>query len=353
MANFATPVNPAFPDVYVIEASDPVQGGGENTVSNRQARQLVERTQHLKNRQDDQRNRGFGSDDAPVQDPNLATAPGLFTAAAATPNHPRAGTEAGMYIHMREASTTNAVQVIIYRNSTGVFTRRNTGGTWQAWVRMLDASSIVQAAGSGTDVVMSQNAVGAAIAAAISGLVNGAGAALDTLNELAAALGNDPNFATTIAGQLTTLTNQVAAIKQGYIGQISIYEGPLNVFDATGLGITPGAMAGWAICNGNNGTRDYRDRMPLGAGSIVADGGIGGSQTHTLAAGNIPQVSGTANNSVAGVQGSPGGNGGNMQAGSSASIANVNGTVTVGNSSPTPVNHMPPYIGVVWVKRIA
>lgn len=30
-------------------------------------------------------------------------------------------------------------------------------------------------------------------------LVNGAGAALDTLNELAAALGNDPNFANTIA----------------------------------------------------------------------------------------------------------------------------------------------------------
>ncbi len=33
-------------------------------------------------------------------------------------------------------------------------------------------------------------------------LVNGAAAALDTLNELAAALGNDPNFATTIAGEI-------------------------------------------------------------------------------------------------------------------------------------------------------
>ena len=33
-------------------------------------------------------------------------------------------------------------------------------------------------------------------------LVNGAGAALDTLNELAAALGNDPSFATTIAGEI-------------------------------------------------------------------------------------------------------------------------------------------------------
>jgi hypothetical protein len=33
-------------------------------------------------------------------------------------------------------------------------------------------------------------------------LVNGAGAALDTLNELAAALGNDPSFATTIAAEV-------------------------------------------------------------------------------------------------------------------------------------------------------
>jgi hypothetical protein len=34
-------------------------------------------------------------------------------------------------------------------------------------------------------------------------LINGAGAALDTLNELAAALGNDPNFAATIAAEVT------------------------------------------------------------------------------------------------------------------------------------------------------
>lgn len=46
----------------------------------------------------------------------------------------------------------------------------------------------------------------AAIAAAISGLVNGAGSTLDTLNELATALGNDPAFATTIA---TALGNRV------------------------------------------------------------------------------------------------------------------------------------------------
>jgi hypothetical protein len=40
------------------------------------------------------------------------------------------------------------------------------------------------------------------VSMAVSGLVGGAGAALDTLKELAAALGNDPSFATTIATQI-------------------------------------------------------------------------------------------------------------------------------------------------------
>lgn len=39
--------------------------------------------------------------------------------------------------------------------------------------------------------------------AVTNSLVNGAAAALDTLNELATALGNDPNYATTIATALT------------------------------------------------------------------------------------------------------------------------------------------------------
>ncbi len=46
----------------------------------------------------------------------------------------------------------------------------------------------------------------AAIAAAVSALVNGAGTTLDTLNELAAALGNDANFSATVA---TALTNRI------------------------------------------------------------------------------------------------------------------------------------------------
>ena len=67
--------------------------------------------------------------------------------------------------------------------------------------------TINDAAGDGdTTVTWSadkiHDTIEAAKAAVKNELVDGAGAALDTLNELAAALGNDPSFAATIAGEI-------------------------------------------------------------------------------------------------------------------------------------------------------
>ena len=53
-----------------------------------------------------------------------------------------------------------------------------------------------------TTQVWSSSKVSSAIAQAKSDLVNGAGAALDTLSELAAALGNDASFASTVTTAL-------------------------------------------------------------------------------------------------------------------------------------------------------
>jgi len=59
---------------------------------------------------------------------------------------------------------------------------------------------------TGTDTVRATHPAGvkAAINAAIANLVNAAPGTLDTLNELAVALGNDPNFAATMAAQLAS-----------------------------------------------------------------------------------------------------------------------------------------------------
>ena len=58
----------------------------------------------------------------------------------------------------------------------------------------------VPTATAGTNTT--QAASTAFVQAAVAALVNGAASTLDTLNELAAALGNDPNFATTVATSL-------------------------------------------------------------------------------------------------------------------------------------------------------
>lgn len=76
-------------------------------------------------------------------------------------------------------------------------------------------------------------AIAAAQAAVKSELVDGAGTALDTLKELADALGNDPSFATTIATELgnrvrydqaQTLTNPQKAQARSNIGAYGVDE---------------------------------------------------------------------------------------------------------------------------------
>ncbi|MDX4838572.1 phage tail protein [Klebsiella pneumoniae] len=107
-----------------------------------------------------------------------------------------------------------------------------------------------------------QIATTAFVKSAIAGMVGSAPAALDTLNELAAALGNDPNFATTMLNALAgkqpldnTLTNlsgkDVAGLltylglgdASGYVGRLL----KIQVFTASGtVTKTPGAKK-WRI----------------------------------------------------------------------------------------------------------
>ena len=60
-------------------------------------------------------------------------------------------------------------------------------------------------------------------------------------------------------------------------------------FDGTGLGI--GLEVGYAICNGNNGTRNWDDRIPIAYGvTNTTLGSVKGSNTATLQATNIPPL---------------------------------------------------------------
>lgn len=88
---------------------------------------------------------------------------------------------------------------------------------------------------SGTSVYSSSK-TNAAISSAVAGLVNGAGAALDTLQELATALGNDANFATTVSTALG-LRLRVDTAAQGLTTtQQANGQTNLNVYDKTVIG---------------------------------------------------------------------------------------------------------------------
>ena len=65
----------------------------------------------------------------------------------------------------------------------------------------------VNAAISNLNTLVGDTAVSTQISTAIAGLVDSSPDALNTLNELAAALGDDPNFATTVANQIGTKAN--------------------------------------------------------------------------------------------------------------------------------------------------
>ena len=82
---------------------------------------------------------------------------------------------------------------------TGKLYLKNDQGVVATYQTSVEVAQAISNALSNYD---ESSVVDTKISTAISNLINGAGAALDTLNELAAALGNDPNFATTITTQI-------------------------------------------------------------------------------------------------------------------------------------------------------
>jgi len=96
-----------------------------------------------------------------------------------------------------------------------------------------------------------------------------------------------PNTAATVRGVLS-------AIADGLSGTIKIIEVPTSYisanFDPTGLGTN--LELGYAICNGNNGTRDWRGRVPMQYSTTYPTlGATGGEASHVLTTNEIPPVS--------------------------------------------------------------
>ncbi len=172
-------------------------------------------------------------------------------------------------------------------------------------------------------------------------------------------------------GILLTLQTAVAAVKSPPIGVILPYDGAFTSFNLTGLGT--GTYAGWAICNGLNGTPDMRGRTIMGAYDVpdtgapalaaevdptapyggtnppnLAMGGVGGEPHHVLTTPELPVHHHIVNTN----NGATGMGSGSLPATTNTGSAGP-GTDTADTGSGTAHNNLPPYLAAAWIKRIS
>ncbi len=111
-------------------------------------------------------------------------------------------------------------------------------------------------------------------------------------------------------------------------------------FDVTGLGTNE--RLGWAICNGNNGTRNRSGRVPVAYSSSDVTfstlGATGGEKTHTLTASEIPALPPIPQFI------------GDTDRGGSASNYSLDNSTSFGGGQPH--NNMQPYIVSLFIQKL-
>lgn len=117
----------------------------------------------------------------------------------------------------RVSTEIKAVRTLVNGNQAGLTALSTTAKSNlvaainELYAALADASGINDAVTS-TDSGWSSTKTSTEITARISAIVDAAPGTLDTLNELAAALGDDPAFATTVTGQIATKANDNAVV---------------------------------------------------------------------------------------------------------------------------------------------
>ena len=99
-----------------------------------------------------------------------------------------------------------------------------------------------------------------------------------------------PTVHTHTSSQITDFTAAVTAVASSIPG-IAYIRGMVLMYSGLLSDVGVGPLAGWALCNGSNGTPDLRDKFILAAGSRVVGSqttapsfnvGAGGAHVHTI-----------------------------------------------------------------------
>ena len=198
------------------------------------------------------------------------------------------------------------------------------------------------------------------VAKSIAALVNGAPDQLNTLNELAKALGNDSNFAATVTAELAKKLNSTEA-ESTYAkkGESGVLPGTVTAFSGTFKdGYPVNKNTGlvdkeWHLCDGTNGTPDLRNRFIYG-GDGTNNGATGGETSHTLTEPELPVFTPSIRTSMD--ESRPNSNSlwhhdrDKVAAGSDSPIMSSAPLASIGGNQPH--NNMPPYYVLAFMMKL-
>jgi len=116
--------------------------------------------------------------------------------------------------------------------------------------------------------------------------------------------------------------------------------------------------AGWALCDGNNGTPNLVNRFVMAAGNTYGVGDVGGASNVTLTVANVPPHRHTSpvfyTNSATGTGGISYYGGSSTTPSQNGNIYNATNTlVTTEGNNPTAVSTLNPYYALAYIMRTA
>lgn len=209
-------------------------------------------------------------------DLNDVTATGIYY----QPTNAQAG--AGKNYPVSEAGALYAIPVggMVYQQYQcyargGVWYRCRYNGVWQPWSKLADSSETQNKADKASTLAgygITDGATKTELKMAVDGLVGGAPGALDTLQELAAALNNDGNFAATITNKLASKADKSSTLAGYGISDALPMSGDIGAADlnaVTGTGIYSQALTANALINRNYPTSEAGILQVVPVGDMV------------------------------------------------------------------------------------